>query len=260
MVPPTNHGRKYMRSRIIVAAAAAAGLLMSYPVVSIAAQAGADISAAIADSNRPQADKDRDAVRHPAELLAFIGAKRGDKISELVPGGGYVTRLLAKVVGPTGHIYATNLPTLNERFKTGVNPIVADTAAYGNVSVVETPGEQLKLPEPVDIVFTSENYHDYQNAGMFKTDTKALDKAAFAALKPGGLYVITDYVGPAGSGMTLTQSLHRIDPQVIKDEVTAAGFMLEAESNAMMNPADDLTKRSGQGSSQIMLKFRKPAR
>jgi predicted methyltransferase len=245
-----------MTSRFLMTAAAAALLMSSAPVFAAAA-APADISASIADSSRPQADKDRDAARHPAELLAFIGAKRGDKISELVPGGGYVTRLLAKIVGPTGHVYATNLPTLNERFKTGVNPIIADPA-YGNVSVVEQPFGELKFPEPLDIVFTSENYHDFQNAGMFKTDTNALDKAAFAALKPGGLYVITDYVSAPGTGVTLTQTLHRIDPAVIKQEVTAAGFMLDGESNAMMNPMDDLTKRSGQGSSQIMLKFRKP--
>ena len=245
-----------MRSRIVMAAAAAALLMSTAPL--FAAQAvPAEVSAAIADASRPQADKDRDAARHPAELLTFIGAKRGDKISELVPGGGYVTRLLAKTVGPTGHVYATNLPTLNERFKTGVNPIIADSS-YGNVSVVEQPFGELKFSEPLDIVFTSENYHDFQNMGMFKTDTNALDRSAFAALKPGGLYVITDYAAAAGTGMRDTQTLHRIDPAVIKQEVTAAGFMLEGESNAMMNPADDLTKRSGQGSSQVMLKFRKP--
>jgi predicted methyltransferase len=245
-----------MKSRIVMAATAAALLMSSAPV--FAAQAvPADVSASIADTSRPQADKDRDPARHPAELLTFIGAKRGDKISELVPGGGYVTRLLAKVVGPTGHVYATNLPTLNDRFKTGVNPIIADSS-YGNVTVVEQPFGELKFPEPLDVVFTSENYHDFQNMGMFKTDTNALDKAAFAALKPGGLYVITDYVSAPGTGTTQTQSLHRIDPAVIKQEVTAAGFVLDGESNAMMNPMDDLTKRSGQGSSQIMLKFRKP--
>ena len=244
-----------MKSRIV--AAVAACLLMSSAPVLAAQAVPAEVSASIADASRPQADKDRDAARHPAELLTFIGAKRGDKIGELVPGGGYVTRLLAKVVGPTGHVYATNLPTLNERFKTGVNPIIAD-ASYGNVSVVELPFGELKYSEPVDIVFTSENYHDFQNMGMFQTDTGALDKAAFAALKPGGLFVVTDYVSAAGKGKTETQSLHRIDPAVIKAEATAAGFMLESESNAMMNPMDDLTKRSGQGSSQIMLKFRKP--
>jgi predicted methyltransferase len=256
MVRPTNQGENDMRSRFVIAAAAA-GLLMSNCVTMAAPAVNADISAAIADASRPQADKDRDAMRHPAELLAFIGAKRGDKVAELVPGGGYVTRLLAKVVGPTGHVYATNMPTLNERFKTGVNPIIAD-ASYGNVSVVETPLATMKFPEPVDIVFTSENYHDFQNMGMFLTDTAAMDKAAFAALKPGGLYVITDYVAAAGTGKTQTQSLHRIDPAVIKQEVQAAGFQLVQESNAMMNPSDNLTARSGQGSSQAMLKFRKP--
>jgi predicted methyltransferase len=246
-----------MKNRMLLAAAAAALLTVQYAPALFAQTPQAEISAAIADAKRPQADKDRDPMRHPAELLAFIGAKRGDKIAELVPGGGYVTRLLARVVGPTGHVYATNLPTLNERFKTGVNPIVAD-ASYGNVTVVETPFNELKMPEPVDIVFTSENYHDFQNMGMFQTDTNALDKAAFAALKPGGLYVITDYVSAPGTGKTQTQSLHRIDPAVIKQEVQAAGFMLEGESNAMMNPGDNLTGRSGQGSSQTMLKFRKP--
>jgi predicted methyltransferase len=246
-----------MKSRFVMAAAAA-GLLMSYGPPAFAAQAvSPDIAAAIADPSRPQANKDVDAKRHPAELLAFIGAKRGDKIAELVPGGGYVTRLLAKLVGPTGHVYAVNLPTLNERFKTGVNPIAADPS-YGNVTVVEQPFDQLKLPEPVDIVFTSENYHDFQNMGMFKTDTAAMDKAIFSALKPGGAYVITDYVSAPGTGKTVTQSLHRIDPAVIKQEVTAAGFTLESESNAMMNSADDLTAKSAQGSSQIMLRFRKP--
>ena len=244
-----------MKPRFMIAAAAAALLMSNFAVAAPAPSA--DVAAAIADASRPQADKDRDAARHPAELLAFIGAKRGDKIAELVPGGGYVTRLLAKVVGPTGHVYATNMPTLNERFKTGVNPIIAD-ASYGNVSVVETPLATMKFPEPVDIVFTSENYHDFQNMGMFQSDTAAMDKAAFAALKPGGLFVITDYVAAAGTGKTQTQSLHRIDPAVIKQEVQAAGFQLVEESNAMMNPNDNLTGHSAQGSSQIMLKFRKP--
>jgi len=245
-----------MKSRFMIAAAAA-GLLMSSGIAVAAPAASAEISASIADASRPQADKDRDAARHPAELLAFIGAKRGDKVAELVPGGGYVTRLLAKVVGPTGHIYAVNMPTLNERFKTGVSPIVAD-ASYGNVSVVETPLATMKFPEPVDIVFTSENYHDFQNMGMFLSDTAAMDKAAFAALKPGGLLVITDYVSAPGTGKTQTQALHRIDPAVIKQEVQAAGFQLVEESNAMMNPNDNLTAKSAQGSSQTMLKFRKP--
>ena len=145
----------------------------------------------------------------------------------------------------------------NEALRTGVDPIIA-SPAYGNVSKVEQQFSEIRAPEPVDVAWISENYHDFKNMGQFSTDTNAMDRAVFAALKPGGTYVVTDYIAAAGSGMRDTQSLHRIDPEVIKREVTAAGFMLEAESNALMNPSDDLAVRSKQGSSQVMFRFRKP--
>ena len=242
-----------IRKTLIAAAIGALFIMTGAPLF---AASTADIHAAIADAKRPQADKDRDALRHPADVMAFTNVKAGDKIAELIPGFGYNTRLLAKIAGPSGHIYATNLPTLIERFKTAVNPIAADSA-YGNISVVEQPFEQMKFPEPLDMVFTSENYHDFQNMGMFHADTVAMDKAVFAALKPGGLYIVTDYVAAAGTGKTQTQ-LHRIDPAVIKQEALAAGFTLDAESTALMNPNDNLTTHSAQGSSQMMYRFRKP--
>ena len=190
-------------------------------------------------------------------MLTFAGVKSGDKVLEFAPGRGYVTRLLAKAVGPAGHVYAANLPTFNEALKTGVDPIVA-SPAYGNVSKIEQPFSEIRAAEPVDVAWTSENYHDFKNMGIFSTDTNAMNRAVFGALKPGGTYVVTDYVAAPGSGTRDTQSLHRIEPEVIKREVTAAGFMLEAESNALMDPIDDLTVRSRQGASQVMLRFRKP--
>jgi predicted methyltransferase len=217
----------------------------------------ANIAGAIADTNRPQTDKDLDAQRKPAEMLTFAGVKAGDKVLEFVPGRGYVTRLLAKAVGTAGHVYGANLPTFNETFRTGVDPIIA-SPAYGNVSKVEQSFSEIRAPEPVDVAWISENYHDFKNMGQFSTDTNAMDRAVFAALKPGGTYVVTDYIAAAGSGTRDTQSLHRIDPEVIKREVTAAGFMLEAESNALVNASDDLAVRSKQGSSQVMFRFRKP--
>ncbi len=168
-----------------------------------------------------------------------------------------MTRLLAKAVGTAGHVYVANLPTFNEAFRSGVDPIIA-SPAYGNVSKVEQPFSEIRASEPVDVAWISENYHDFKNMGQFSTDTNAMDRAVFAALKPGGTYVVTDYIAAAGSGTRDTQSLHRIDPEVIKREVTAAGFMLETESNALMNPSDDLAVRSKQGSSQVMFRFRKP--
>ncbi|HEY7297634.1 MAG TPA: hypothetical protein VH684_06835 [Xanthobacteraceae bacterium] len=223
----------------------------------LGASVPANIAGAIADTNRPQTDRDLDARRKPADMLSFAGVKAGDKVLEFVPGRGYVTRLLAKAVGAGGHVYAANLPTFNENLKTGVDPIIA-SPAYGNVSKIEQPFAQIRAPEPLDLAWISENYHDFKNMGMFNTDTNAMDRAVFAALKPGGTFIITDYVAAAGSGTRDTQSLHRIDPEVIKREVTAAGFMLESESNALMNPTDDLAVRSRQGASQVMLRFRKP--
>ena len=238
-------------------------LLLSYSTPALTGEAvttvtaAGNIAGAIADTNRPQSDVDLDARRKPAEVLTFAGIKPGDRVLELVPGRGYMTRLLAKAVGPAGRVYSANLPTFNETLKTGLDPIIA-SPAYGNVSKIEQPFGQIQAPEPVDVVWISENYHDFKNMGMFSTDTNALDRAVFADLKPGGTYFITDYVAAAGSGTRDTQSLHRIDPEVIKREVTAAGFMLEAESNALMNPSDNLAERSRQGASQLMLRFRKP--
>ena len=247
-----------MKNRHLLLAAAVSVLMSSGAVMLHAAQAVPPaVAAAVADTNRPAADTERDAMRRPAEMMAASGIKAGDKVIELVPGGGYVTRLISKIVGPTGHVYAANLPTFNERFKTGVLAVTGN-AAYGNVSVLEMPFSELKAPEPVDVVWTSENYHDFQNMGMFSTDTNAMNKAVFAALKPGGRYIVTDYVAVAGSGKRDTQMLHRIDPEVIKSEAQAAGFRLESQSNALAHPDDAHTGRSGQASDQVYLVFRKP--
>jgi predicted methyltransferase len=257
-----------VKELIVFFGALAVALLLSHSTPALTQEAAttapvlgvsvpANIAGAIADTNRPQADVDLDARRKPAEMLTFAGVKPGDKVLEFAPGRGYVTRLLAKAVGTAGHVYAATQPTFNENLKTGVDPIIA-SPAYGNVSKIEQPFAQIRAPEPLDMAWISENYHDFKNMGQFNTDTNAMDRAVFAALKPGGTFIVTDYVAAAGSGTRDTQSLHRIDPEVIKHEVTAAGFMLDAESNALMNPTDDVTVHSRQGASQMMLRFRKP--
>lgn len=247
-----------MKSRLALIPIAAA-LLLSSSVPGLGAQATIPpyIGTAVADMNRPQANKDVDAARHPEAMMAFSGAMPGSKVVEFVPGGGYVTRLFSKVVGPTGKVYPIQLPSFPDRMQEGVKAVTSNPA-YSNVSVLVQDPTALKIPEPVDLVWISENYHDFKNNGPFKTDTNAMDKSVFAALKPGGLYVITDYEAPAGSGVRDTQTLHRIDPAVIKSEVTAAGFTFEGESNALKNPDDKLTERSRQGASQVFYKFRKP--
>jgi predicted methyltransferase len=161
-------------------AIAAAGMLFAFQDAAFAAAATppAYVSAAIADSHRPKTDSDRDADRLPAIMLGFSGVKPGDKVAELIPAGGYSTRLLSAAVGPRGHIYSINLNTLNDNIKAQIKP-VTDDPAYANVSVSNQVLGELKTPEPVDMVWTAQNYHDFKNPGMFFADTVAMDKAIF---------------------------------------------------------------------------------
>ena len=252
-----------MKNRIVIAACAAGLLFASYGATLGAANVPAYVTAAIADSHRPKADTDRDADRLPAVMLGFSGIKPGDKVAELIPAGGYSTRLLSAAVGPKGHVYSINLATLNDNIKAQIKPVVNDPA-YANVSVSNQDFSNLKVPERVDVVWTAQNYHDFKNPGMFFADTVAMDRALFAALKPGGLYIIIDHVAAAGSGTRDTGTLHRIDPETVKAEVLAAGFVLVGESKDLANPGDPHTARvPGPGNmndktDKFYFKFRKP--
>ena len=250
-----------MRNRLVFSAIAALALSQT-PNMGVAADAPAFVKAAVADTHRPQSDSDRDAARLPEAMLGFSGIKPGDTVAELIPAGGYATRLISAAVGPTGHVYSINLATLQQRIKDQIKP-VTDDPAYANVSVSDQDFSQLKVPDRVDVVWTSQNYHDFKNPGMFFADTAAMNKAIFAALKPGGLYVIIDHVAETGSGARDTGTLHRIDPELVKAEVTAAGFVLAGESKALANAEPHTARVPGQGgvgdkSDKFFFKFRKP--
>jgi predicted methyltransferase len=244
-----------MNRRSIVIAAAA--LLLSSNALFGAAAVPAYVSAAVTDPHRPQSDTSRDTDRLPIEMMSFSGIKPGDKIIELIPAGGYSTRLLSALVGPRGHVYSINLPAFADRIKAQIKP-VTDEPAYANVTVSEQNLGEMKVPEPVDAVYTAQNYHDFKNPGQFNADTNAMNKAAFAALKPGGLYVIIDHNAAPGSGTRDTGTLHRIDPETVKGEVLAAGFVLDAESTALRNPNDPHTARVDDKTDKMFFRFRKP--
>src|SRR6202167_1681589 len=156
-----------IRYPLIPATALAAALMFAASCVN-AASIPDNIAAAVADANRPDADKQRDANRKPAETLAFTGVKSGEQIAELLPGGGYYTRIFSKAVGGSGHVYALvpaplpDAPADAPDFSARVKAIAADPN-YSNVSVVVEPFAGLKTPEPVDLVWTSQNYHDLHN-------------------------------------------------------------------------------------------------
>jgi len=222
----------------------------------VTAAGPAPFTALLSTTGRPEADTVRDADRKPAEVMAFAGIRPGMKIAEVAPGGGYYTRLLSAAVGPKGYVY-----TIAFR----LSPAVADIARKaGNVSVgVGKPGDAL-APEPVDVVWTTQNYHDFKNLKVGDGDAAALyNQAAFAALKPGGIYLVNDHQTAKGAGATQTSTLHRIEDAVVIREVEAAGFKLEARSEILRHPADDHTLRVQESgirgkTDQFLLRFRKP--
>jgi predicted methyltransferase len=225
------------------------------------------IDAAVADPQRPETDRARDAARKPADCLAFAGLKAGDHVVELLPGGGYFTRIFSVAVGATGHVFAVAQPKSPSAAADAPEPAarvqaIAADAHYGNVSVVVQRLSQPNLPHPVDLVWTSQNYHDLHNVPDL--DIAAFNKAVFDALKPGGTYIVLDHAAEAGSGARDTKTLHRIDADAVKKEVLAAGFELVAQSDLLRNPADPHTSAvfdpSIRGKTdQFLIKFRRPA-
>lgn len=250
--PTKQAGDDIVTKRLILGAGAAL-FVASVPVL---AAAPAPYAAVVASSERPEADKARDTDRKPAEMLAFAGVRPGWKVAELAPGGGYFTRLLSIAVGERGYVYTSS---------TRPAPAVEAWArSHGNVSLTKvTPGEAL-APEPVDLVWTTQNYHDFKNAKQGDSDAAALtNRAAFQALRPGGIYLVSDHQGAAGSGAGQTDTLHRIEDAAVIREVEAAGFKLAGRSQMLRHPADDHTQKVFETgvrgkTDQFVLKFVKP--
>jgi predicted methyltransferase len=232
-----------------IAAAAAPQKLPSY------------VSAALADSNRPAGNREGDASRLPAETLAFAGVRPGMVVGEFYPGGGYFTRMLSDVVGPTGHVYGIE----NDRWKGAVDGDKALLAEgkWGNVSMDVQPFGTVKFLKPLDMAWITQNYHDLKIAKYGTVDTLAFDRAVFAALKPGGTFFILDHQGAPGLTDAEIEKLHRINRDQVIKEVTAAGFRLAGEGTFLRRSGDDHTKpifdESIRGrTDQYALKFVKP--
>ncbi|MDE2448662.1 MAG: class I SAM-dependent methyltransferase [Gammaproteobacteria bacterium] len=214
---------------------------------------------AVSDTTRPKDDTDRDALRLPAETIAFAGVKPGMKVAEFFPGGGYFTRPLSDVVGPSGHIYGIE----NAKWDDGSDAKVAAAAPDHNVSMQMAKFGEFSLPEKVDLAWITQNYHDLHIAKYGPVDMAAFNKHVYDSLKPGGTYFILDHQANPGTTEAQIASLHRIEKAQVIHEVEAAGFELVGEGNALHRSADNHTKsvfdKSIRGhTDQYMLKFVKP--
>jgi predicted methyltransferase len=244
--------------------AALAAALLTMPVLGTEQKIPANIAAAVADANRPETDRARDANRKPAESLAFAGVKPGDRVADILPGTGYFTRLFAKAVGPNGYVYAYIPSDIDAMYKKhGMTVPPPADPNYQNISYIHAPIDKFVTPEKVDVAWTSQNYHDLHDKFFGPPDINKVNKAIYDSLKPGGVFIVLDHAAEHGSGLRDTDTLHRIDDAAVKKEVEAAGFKFVAESGILHNPDDPHTKNVFDPSirsktDQFILKFRKP--
>jgi predicted methyltransferase len=220
------------------------------------------IAAVLAAPDRSSADRDNDSRRKAREMLAFIDARPGMRVLDVGSGGGYTAELLARVVGASGQVVAHNSPEfmkniIKERFAERLKMYVKPNLSL-NVAPFENPLPANVAKGSIDLVTFIFVYHDLGWAGA---DRAQVNRAVFDALKPGGYYVLADHSGRAGTGISESKSLHRIEEALLRREVEAAGFKLVAEGQFLRNPADPRDKsvfKPAQPNDEFVLKFQKP--
>jgi predicted methyltransferase len=223
--------KKQYRLAHAVLALAACGLLSQAIAAEPAASKQAQYQAAIASPARTDDDRKSDAKRKPGEFLAFAQVRPGMKVLDLAAGGGTTAALLAAAVAPGGEVWAQTAkpsPKLEERIASGKAPNL-----HALVAPIDNP-VQPGLPQ-FDLITINMSYHDVANAPV---DRAAMNKRLFDALKPGGFLVVIDNAAKAGSGLSATKTLHRIDEETVVEELTKAGFKVDAKSDYLRAPSD----------------------
>lgn len=201
---------------------------------------------ALSAVDRPVEDRARDEFRKPDAVLNYFGVQPGQSVVELIAGGGYYTEILSRYLGPQGRLYVTRL---------------SDKERAARLSTVVVLQDLAQVPaDSVDFAFTSLNYHDMVNLG---TDRVTLLAQIMRVLKPGATFGVIDHAAEEKSADRDVGTLHRIDEQFVKDEVTAAGFQWVDSSDVLRHPEDDRRTRVMETAirgrtDQFVLKFVKP--
>lgn len=219
----------------------------------------ANVRRAIESPERTDEMRIRDYYRKPAEILTLAGIKEGDQVVEIAGFGQYFTTMLVAAVGPSGKVDVYDLP-YTDRFAGEASRKFDE--AHANAAYHQVDYNTATFPQNIDAVYNVLYYHDLKPNEI---DTAALNRKLFAALKPGGVYLIIDHKAEDGSGWRDAGTIHRMGVDTIKQEVLAAGFELAVDSNLLANPDDDRTKMvfapGTRGTTdQALFVFRKPAR
>ena len=213
-----------------------------------------DYAAILAAPDRTDADKQNDGKRQALPFLAFIGAKTGMKVLDLGAGAGYSSELMARSVGESGKVYAQNAGK-SEKLEARMQ-----TPAMRNAVALARPYEDPAPSEAgaFDMVTFFFAYHDTIHMGV---DRARMNKAIFAALKPGGYLVIADHSALPEDGVNVSKTYHRIGESALRAEVEAAGFKLVATGDFLRHPEDQRTAtvtRNPTPVDEFVLKFQKP--
>ena len=235
----------------------------------IASDISSEVKAAVASKERAEADRVRDEHRKPAEILSLMGVKPGMKVADLTSGGGYYTDIISRIVGKSGQVIAHNPPFVVNRFASFFTdeekgwPAKFKTKQWKS-NVVKNLDEldTINLGVGVDAAIMVLFYHDTVWQGV---NREMMNRRIFNALKPGGVYMIVDHSAKPGTGIEDVKRLHRIDKQVVIDEITKVGFKLDLDSKLLSHPEDKRdyiftrdvqTKRDR--TDRMVLKFVKP--
>ncbi len=219
----------------------AVAVMMALGLAAPSARAGQiseAIRKAVENPARPEADRARDPHRKPAEILSFFGVAPGMKVAECMAGAGYYAELLSSVVAPEGHVWAQNNRFVLDRYAEAPMKALIERLPIANVTRLDTEIDAPGLPSGLDVVLLIRFYHDFFWMGA---DRAAFNRAVFEALKPGGVYGVIDHHAEAGSGDRDAKEptgLHRVDAELVKKEILAAGFVLDAESDLLRHPED----------------------
>lgn len=216
--------------------------------------------------SRTASDREADPLRKPAEMVEFAGLTSGQTVFEMLPGGGYFTRIFALATGPDGRVVLYAPDEMADKPWKPVEAVEKLAAGMGDPRITATHFPVAgPVPEDmagtVDLVWTSRNYHDFHNIPGF--DPIAYNAMVLDLLKPGGTYVVLDHSAPTGSGASATDTTHRIDAAFVKAEIEKAGFEFVGETDVLANPEDTRDVRVYDDAikgrtDQFVLKFRKP--
>jgi len=278
--------------------ALATGACSSVPQAQSPSLSSARIAEIVAGADRTAADRTNDQRRMPEQMLAFIGLRPGMIALDVSAGSGYTTELLARAIGPGGTVYGQSPPRDPNRApvapaapegnsaplaaptppppppsagppRNSAMALAAREARLRGDNVAAAPiiavPQSFENPVPaalasngLDLVTLMFNYHDLGHLGV---DRAQMNRSLFQALKPGGSYVIADHSGRAGTGISESGTLHRIEEAFLRREVEAAGFRLVAEGHFLRNPNDPRDKNTPDPpmpKDEFVLKFVKP--